>query len=140
MRRPSTGSLPAAADPDPIETLERENEALAARLTALTDEASRNDALLRKSQERELELLRAGTLPQLFERLLFGLKSSYQLDGVMVVLNDPQHEIRHLISGDDLAHGPQAGVMFVDALSTVAQTVTRMQSLLGRLREAPRGG
>jgi signal transduction histidine kinase len=27
-----------------------------------------------------------------------------------------------------------------DALSTVAQTVTRMQSLLGRLREAPHGG
>src|SRR5579862_7519761 len=137
MRRPSTGSRPAAADPDPIETLERENEALAARLTALTDEASRNDALLRKSQERELELLRAGTLPQLFERLLIGLKSSYQLDGVMVVLNDPQHEIRHLISGDDLAHGPQAGVMFVDALSTVAPQLAALERpWLGPYRRA----
>ena len=137
MRRPSTGSLPAGADPDPIETLERENEALAARLTALTDEASRNDALLRKSQERELELLRASSLPQLFERLLIGLKSSYQLDGVMVVLNDPQHEIRHLISGDDLAHGPQAGVMFVDALSTVAPQLAALERpWLGPYRRA----
>ncbi|HEY2275046.1 MAG TPA: DUF484 family protein [Steroidobacteraceae bacterium] len=116
----SGGPRRSAETPDPIEALGRENSALRARLTALTDEVSRNAALLRKSQERELELLRASSLAQLFERLLVGLKGSYQLDGVMLVLNDPQHEIRHLISGDDLAHGPQAGVMFVDALMTVA--------------------
>jgi len=126
MSRSSTGSRRSAepADTgdhaDPIETLESENRALRARLAALTDEVSRNETLLRKSQERELELLRASSLAHLFERLLIGLKGSYQLDGVMLVLNDPQHEIRHLISGDDLAHGPQAGVMFVDALMTVA--------------------
>jgi diguanylate cyclase (GGDEF)-like protein len=126
MSRWSTGSRRSAepVEPgdraDPVDTLERENRALRARLAALTEEVSRNATLLRKSQERELELLRAGSLAQLFERLLVGLKASYQLDGVMLVLNDPQHEIRHLISGDDLAHGPQAGVMFVDALMTVA--------------------
>ena len=126
MSRSSTGSRRSAelAEPgqgaDPVGTLARENAALRARLAALTEEVSRNEALLRKSQERELELLRAGSLAQLFERLLVGLRASYQLDGVMLVLNDPQHEIRHLISGDDLAHGPQAGVLFVDALMTVA--------------------
>jgi len=116
----SGGPRRSAETPDPSVALERENSALKMRLASLTDEVSRNEALLRKSQERELELLRAGSLAQLFERLLVGLKGSYQLDGVMLVLNDPQHEIRHLISGDDLAHGPQAGVMFVDALMTVA--------------------
>jgi diguanylate cyclase (GGDEF)-like protein len=126
MSRSSSGSRrsaePAEAGErtEPTEALERDNRVLRARLAALTEEVGRNEALLRKSQERELELLRASSLAQLFERLLFGLKGSYQLDGVMLVLNDPQHEIRHLISGDDLAHGPQAGVMFVDALMTVA--------------------
>jgi diguanylate cyclase (GGDEF)-like protein len=126
MSRSITGSRRSAAPAEPgesadsIDTLERENRALRSSLAALTEEVSRNQALLHKSQERELELLRAGSLAQLFERLLVGLRASYQLDGVMLVLNDPQHEIRHLISGDDLAHGPQAGVMFVDALMTVA--------------------
>jgi len=137
MSRPSTGTRRDTVTPDPTEALERENEALRARLAALTEEVGRNDALLRKSQERELELLRAGSLAQLFERLLNGLKSSYQLDGVMLVLNDPQHEIRHLISGDDLAHGPQAGVMFVDALMTVAPQLAALERpWLGPYRRA----
>jgi two-component system cell cycle response regulator len=137
MSRPSTGTRHNTVAPDPIEALERENEALRARLASLTEEVGRNDALLRKSQERELELLRAGSLAQLFERLLIGLKTSYQLDGVMLVLNDPQHEIRHLISGDDLAHGPQAGVMFVDALMTVAPQLAALERpWLGAYRRA----
>ena len=137
MRRPSAEPRASALSPDPIETLERENSALRARLAALTEEVGRNDSLLRKSQERELELLRAGSLAQLFERLIAGLKTSYQLDGVTVVLNDPQHEIRHLISGDDLAHEPLAGVMFVDALGTVAPQLAALERpWLGPYRRA----
>jgi len=137
MSRPGTGTRHNTLAPDPIEALERENSALRTRLAALTEEVGRNDALLRKSQERELELLRAGSLAQLFERLLIGLKTSYQLDGVMLVLHDPQHEIRHLIAGDDLAHGPQAGVMFVDALMTVAPQLAALERpWLGPYRRA----
>ena len=55
--------------------------------------------LLRKTQERELELLRAGSLPQLFERLIHGLRRSYQLDVVTLTLDDPKHEMRHLLCG-----------------------------------------
>ena len=46
-------------------SLEEENELLRGRLRELTEEVSRNDALFRKTQERELELLRAGSLAQL---------------------------------------------------------------------------
>ncbi|HEX4619655.1 MAG TPA: DUF484 family protein [Steroidobacteraceae bacterium] len=127
----------SADAPDPIETLARENHALKTRLATLTEEAGRNAGLLRKSQERELELLRAGSLAQLFERLILGLKASYQLDGVVLVLNDPQHEIRHLIAGDDLAQGPRAGVMFVDALVTVAPQLAALERpWLGPYRRA----
>ncbi|HLY53730.1 MAG TPA: DUF484 family protein [Steroidobacteraceae bacterium] len=117
--------------------LESENRALQARLAALTEEVSRNDTLLRKSQARELELLRAGSLPQLFERLITGLRTSYQLDGVALLVNDPQHEIRHLISGDDLGQEPLAGVLFVDALTTVAPQLAALERpWLGPYRRA----
>jgi diguanylate cyclase (GGDEF)-like protein len=128
MRRPNAEQRVSAVTPDdPLDTRARENSALKARLAALTEEAGRNAALLRKSQERELELLRAASLPQLFERLISGLRSSYQLDGVTLLLNDPQHEIRHLIAGDDLAHDALAGVVFVDALMTVAPQLAALE-------------
>ncbi|MFZ0008077.1 MAG: DUF484 family protein [Steroidobacteraceae bacterium] len=102
-----------------VGTLEEENRLLQERLVQLTEEVSRNDSLFRKTQERELELLRAGSLTQLFERLIQGLKGSYQLDGVTLVLHDPQHEIRHLLYGDEPAQ-PPPGVRFVDALLPIA--------------------
>ncbi|MGB6451808.1 MAG: DUF484 family protein, partial [Steroidobacteraceae bacterium] len=86
-----------------LAALERENRELEARLRALTEEAARNETLLRKTHGRELDLLQAGSLVQLLERLIHGLGSAYQLDAVSLVLHDPQHEIRHLLSGDALA-------------------------------------
>lgn len=137
MARSNAEPLVSAASAEPLDRLESENRALQGRLAALTEEVGRNEALLRKSQARELELLRAGSLPQLFERLITGLRTSYQLDGVAVLLNDPQHEIRHLISGDDLGHEPIAGVMFVDALTTVAPQLASLERpWLGPYRRA----
>jgi two-component system, cell cycle response regulator len=127
MGRPHTEPLAGAPHADPLDTLERENRALKARLAALTEEVSRNDSLLRKTQERELELLRAGSLAELFERLISGLKVAYQLDQVALVLHDPQHEIRHLISGIDLSQGPLEGVQFVDALVAVAPQLAALE-------------
>jgi diguanylate cyclase (GGDEF)-like protein len=118
------GNAPAA---DERGELEREIRALQARLGALTEQVSRNDALLRKTQERELELLRAGSLSQLFERLITGLRGSYQLDGVGLILHDPQHEIRHLLSGDGLALEALPGVCFVDALTTQAPQLANLE-------------
>ncbi|HEV7446317.1 MAG TPA: hypothetical protein VGO18_27360, partial [Steroidobacteraceae bacterium] len=62
MRRPSERNT---ANADRVSELSAEVRSLQARLTELTDEVSRNDALLRKTQERQLELLRAGSLAQL---------------------------------------------------------------------------
>ena len=121
---PLAGEAPAAADRS---ELEREIRALQGRLAALTEQVSRNDSLLRKTQERELELLRAGSLSQLFERLIVGLRGSYQLDEVGLILHDPQHEIRHLLSGDGLALEALPGVRFVDALTTVAPQLANLE-------------
>jgi two-component system cell cycle response regulator len=109
--------------PDPeaeLEALLEENRLLRERLGQVTDEAGRNESLLRKTQERELELLRSSSLKQLFERIIHGLRSSYQLDEVALILHDPQHEIRHLLSGDGGPVVEPPGVCFVDALTTAA--------------------
>src|SRR5258708_2790474 len=103
-----------------VSELSAEVRSLQARLTELTDEVSRNDALLRKTQERELELLRAGSLAQLLERLIHGLRTSYQLDAVTLILHDPNHEIRHLLAGDGFLLEELSEVQFVDVLATIA--------------------
>jgi two-component system, cell cycle response regulator len=103
-----------------VTALNAEVRALQAKLAELTDEAGRNAALLRKTQDRELELLRAGSLAQLLERLIHGLRSSYQLDSVTLILHDPNHEIRHLLAGDGFLLEELAEVQFVDMLATMA--------------------
>ncbi|HEX3845248.1 MAG TPA: DUF484 family protein [Steroidobacteraceae bacterium] len=112
---------------DHLNTLAEDNERLRARLKELTEEVGRNDSLFRKTQERELELLRAGSLAQLLERLIHGLRESYQLNAVTLVLHDPQHEIRHLLAGDGCLLEELEGVCFVDALTTVAPQVANLE-------------
>jgi two-component system cell cycle response regulator len=137
MTRSQLGSLASEATGDSPRALEEENRALYERLAALTEEVGRNDSLLRKTQERELELLRAGSLAQLFERLIAGLRVSYQLDGVALLLQDPQHEIRHLFAGDGQALEPVEGVCFVDALVTIAPQLANLdRPWLGPYRNA----
>jgi two-component system, cell cycle response regulator len=117
--------------------LEQEIRLLQARLASLNVEVSRNDSLLRKTQERELELLRANSLPQLFERLIEGLRNSYQLEEVALILHDPQHEIRHMLSGDGVTTTEPPGVCFVDALVTVAPQIANLERpWLGPFRKA----
>jgi diguanylate cyclase (GGDEF)-like protein len=120
--------------------LAAENARLQARLAELKDEAARNDSLLRKTQERELELLRAGTLTQLFDRLINGLRTSYQLDLVTLTLHDPQFELRHLIWGDSAAMEEMPEVRFVDSLDALPSHVAKLDKpLLGPFDRAEHG-
>jgi diguanylate cyclase (GGDEF)-like protein len=107
--------------------LESENRRLEARLAELTGHAARNDSLLRKTQERELELLRAATLPQLFERLIHGLRTSYQLDRVTLTLNDPEHELRQLLWNDTGVLENLPEVQFVDSLAGLSGELAQLE-------------
>lgn len=80
-------------------------EAAARQLEALTAEVARNDEKMRRSQQRELRLLRADNLEALVTELTRGLCESYGLDAVSLVLCDPDHDIRHLL----MAAGAPAG-------------------------------
>ncbi|MGH8138236.1 MAG: DUF484 family protein [Steroidobacteraceae bacterium] len=134
MRRSHSGPRPETQS---TATLDAEVRSLQTRLAEVTGEVSRNDALLRKTQERELELLRADSLAQLLQRMIHGLKASYQLDAVTLVLCDPDHEVRHLLTGDGFVLEDLAEVQFVDVLVTMAPQLANLERpWLGPLRVA----
>ncbi len=106
--------------------LERENRELTARVVEITAAAARNDDVRRKTQERELTLLRANSLAQLIELLQAGLRKSFHLDAVTLVLHDPHHEMRHLLSGEPASSGAR-GVQFVDSLLPLAPQISNLE-------------
>lgn len=100
--------------------LDAEVRELRARIATLVDEAAANERLLKRSQERELDLLKAENLPQLFEAICEGLRQSYGLDAVTLLLLDPQHEIRHLLIAEQLRVEDFPRVIFTDSLADMA--------------------
>lgn len=105
------------------------------RIAALTDEAVANERLLIKTQQRELELLKAGELPQLFEVICNRLAVSYGLEVVTLVLWDPNHEIRHLLLGAQVKLEEFPRVIFVDDITALTQLFAAgKQPVLGPYR------
>lgn len=99
------------------QNLAQELEYAEARLAELTEEVARNTRILKRSQERELDLLQAESLPILFERMLSGLAQSYSLDAVSVVLCDPDHDVRHLLLAGAVNPEQLAGLQLVESLT-----------------------
>ncbi len=94
--------------------------ALRRQLDELLAEAAHNEKVLKRIQERELQLLRADSLPSLLRMLIEGLRDSYGLDAVNVVLLDPQHEIRHLLMAGGDRPEEFRQIFFVDSLVSLA--------------------
>ncbi|MGC3979845.1 MAG: DUF484 family protein [Steroidobacteraceae bacterium] len=115
--------------------LEAEVLRLRRRIAALTDEAVNNERLLKKTQQRELELLKAGELPQLFEVICQRLAVSYGLEVVTLVLWDPNHEIQHLLLGAQVKLEEFPRVIFIDDIAPLEQQFQPgKQPLLGPYR------
>jgi two-component system cell cycle response regulator len=132
---PEPDNAAGSQGPERLATLERENRELTARLLQLTKAAQRNDAVRRKTQDRELVLLRAKSLPQLMELLQSGLRKSFEVDAVSLVLHDPQHEMRHLLAGEPASSGAR-GVHIVDSLLPLAPQLAALdQPWFGRFNE-----
>lgn len=101
--------------------LEAEVLRLRRRIAALMDEAVTNEKLLRKTQQRELELLKAGELPQLFKVICERLALSYGLEVVTLVLWDPNHEVRHLLLGAQINPDQFSRLLFIDDITELMQ-------------------
>lgn len=98
--------------------LTAELDAARRQLEELTAEVARNDEKLRRSQQRELHLLQSSNLDSLFIEMTEGLRESYDLECVSVVLSDPGHDIRHLLvtpDGDEIPN-----LHLVDTLMGIA--------------------
>ncbi len=83
---------------DRVEQLEAENQTLRQLLQTLTSDATYNEGVMRRFQERELALLGAQDLPDLIERLTIGLRSSFNLENVRLVLFDPYGVLEELLA------------------------------------------
>lgn len=89
------------------------------RVARLKEEARKNEEAWKRSQAREMELLEAGGLVELLERATEGLRRSYQLEAVTLVLSDVDHEIRHLLLGQGESPDRYQAVLFVDSLDGI---------------------
>jgi two-component system, cell cycle response regulator len=110
-----------------LEALADENRVLRMHLHKLRKAAGHNDQLRRSSAERELELLRAGSLPQLFALLMGGLRDWYQLDAVGLTLHDPQHQVRHLLARDGANAALISAVRFLDFAAGIPATLATVK-------------
>ena len=103
-----------------------EIEELKRRLKEMTAEAANNETILKRTQGRELSLLRADSLAQLLHAMVDGLRESYLLDAISVVLLDPEHEIRHLLLANGERPDEFKQVFFVDSLVGLAPQLTNL--------------
>ncbi len=98
----------------------RENDYLRQQLKELAAEARRTEATFRRSHQRELALLTAEDLPQLLQLLTEGMRRSFQLPCVSLVLEDPDHELRHLLHSAGVPPYCYDNVLFCDRLHDIS--------------------
>jgi two-component system cell cycle response regulator len=115
------------ANRDPEAPAKDEIRDLRARIAALLEEASNNERLLKKTQEREIELLKNESLPQLFDVICVRQREAHNLDAATLVLWDPQHEIRHLLIGDQVRLEEFPSVIFTDSVVGMAPQFATFQ-------------
>lgn len=98
----------------PTTAKEREAQALRSKLRTLSEEASYNEEVLQRFNVRELSLLGAETLPELLHSLTFGMQESFGLPIISLILQDTEHELRHLLLHNDrcISHFPN--INFLD--------------------------
>jgi two-component system cell cycle response regulator len=107
-------SRPSHLQPEP--DVATENRLLRQRLRRVGEEAVHNQAVLHRFQERQLSLLEAETLTELLASLTDGMRRSFGLHCIGLLLLDPDHELRHLLlqSGRDFTTFSE--IRFLDGL------------------------
>jgi diguanylate cyclase (GGDEF)-like protein len=102
------------------EALQARLDAAHRRLDELTDEVARNDDKMRRTQQRELNLLQAENLDSLLTVLVDGLRVSYGLEYVSLVICDPDHDIRHLLIASGKPPESYANLLVTESLTGLA--------------------
>ena len=114
------------------EELEAQLEATRRQLDELTAEVARNDEKMQRTQRRELRLLQAESLDALITALTDGLRVSYGVDYVSLVISDADHDIRHLLLANGTPPEDFANLVLVESMSGLApQYIALRQPWLG---------
>ena len=115
-----------------VEELTVELEATRRQLEEMTAQVSSNDEKMRRTHRRELRLLQAESLDTLIYALIEGLRVSYELEYVSLVLCDPDHDIRHLLIANGTPAEDFGNLLVVEAMSGLApQYIALQQPWLG---------
>jgi len=103
-----------------VEELMAELEATRGRLDELTSKVTSNDEKMQQTHRRELRLLQAESLDALIFALTEGLRVSYGLEHVSLVLSDPDHDIRHLLLANGTPAEDFGPLLMVEAMTGLA--------------------
>jgi diguanylate cyclase (GGDEF)-like protein len=90
------------------------------RLDELNAEVACNDDKMRRTQRREFDLLQAEDLDSLLTVLIDGLRASYGLEYVSLVLCDPDHDIRHLLIANSTPPENFSNLLITESLAGMA--------------------
>ncbi|MCB1857395.1 MAG: sensor domain-containing diguanylate cyclase [Gammaproteobacteria bacterium] len=116
---------------------ENEVHRLRELLCRLTEEARLSEEASKRCHEREIALLAAKDLPELLATLTEGLRQSFRLPCISLVLYDPDHVLRHLLAST--GHPPEdyRDVAFVDRLQRFSPLYRNLsQPWLGPFNES----
>lgn len=117
-----------------------ENRRLRERLRALTEEAAKNERILRNFQSLELDLLTADSLPDLLQRLASGVARNLRLEEVTVVVRDSDREIQHLLIHHGREFDALPGVLFTEDLGQLSPLYVALRApRLGPFVESEHG-
>ncbi|NNF41024.1 MAG: sensor domain-containing diguanylate cyclase [Woeseiaceae bacterium] len=103
-----------------VEELTAELAATRRKLEKLTAEVRSNEEKMRHTHRREMRLLQAESLDALIVAMTDGLRISYELEHVSVVLCDPDHDIRHLLIANGTPVEHFDNLLMVEAMTGLA--------------------
>lgn len=116
-----------------IEELTDELEATQRKLEAMAAAVASNDEKMRRTHRRELRLLQADTLDSLIFAMTEGLRVSYDLAYVSLVLCDPDHDVRHLLIANGTPAEDFDNLLMVESMTGLApQYISLQRPWLGR--------
>ncbi|MBA5606007.1 sensor domain-containing diguanylate cyclase [Duganella sp. FT3S] len=107
MTHTVTGAMPSHADPATrASELAAENQALRARMAYLLEQAERNHSIMCRHQAFDLDIVGAGTFPELVGTIFRNLPVISELESVTLTLIDEDADIRTVMG--------KLGVVFAD--------------------------
>lgn len=110
-----------------VEELTAELQATRRQLDDVKSQVLSNEEIMHRSHRRELRLLQAETLDALIFAMTDGLRVSYGLEHVSLVLCDPDHDIRHLLTANGTPAEGFDNLLIVESMTGLAPQYTALR-------------